>query len=47
MVNPAELLERTRAEIVEVGRRLYGRGLVGGAEGNISEDEGVGHPVRG
>lgn len=32
----ADLLERTRAEIVEAGRRLYQRGLVGGAEGNIS-----------
>jgi len=36
VVNPAEPLEQTRAEIVEVGRRLYARGLVGGAEGNIS-----------
>jgi L-fuculose-phosphate aldolase len=29
-----------RAEIVEVGRRLYARGLIGGHEGNISVREG-------
>jgi len=29
-----------KAEIVEVGRRLYARGLIGGNEGNISVREG-------
>ncbi len=31
-----ESIDAIRREIVEVGRRLYTRGLVGGAEGNIS-----------
>src|SRR5258708_14278454 len=31
---------RIRAEIVEVGRRLYARGLISGNEGNISVREG-------
>jgi L-fuculose-phosphate aldolase len=31
---------RIRAEIVEVGRRLYARGLISGNEGNISAREG-------
>jgi len=29
-----------RAEIVEIGRRLYAKGLVTGYEGNISERNG-------
>ncbi|HEY3119639.1 MAG TPA: class II aldolase/adducin family protein [Vicinamibacteria bacterium] len=33
---PAEDEGRIRADIVEVGRRLYARGLIGGNEGNIS-----------
>jgi len=31
---------RIRADIVEVGRRLYARGLIGGNEGNVSVREG-------
>jgi L-fuculose-phosphate aldolase len=31
---------RTKADIVEVGRRLYARGLIGGNEGNVSTREG-------
>ncbi len=31
---------RLRADIVEVGRRLYARGLIGGNEGNVSAREG-------
>jgi ribulose-5-phosphate 4-epimerase/fuculose-1-phosphate aldolase len=31
---------RLKAEIVEVGRRLYARGLIGGNEGNVSAREG-------
>jgi L-fuculose-phosphate aldolase len=31
---------RTKADIVEVGRRLYARGLIGGNEGNVSVREG-------
>lgn len=33
-------LHRLRADIVEVGRRLYARGLIGGNEGNVSAREG-------
>jgi L-fuculose-phosphate aldolase len=33
-------VERLRADIVEVGRRLYARGLIGGNEGNVSVREG-------
>lgn len=37
MVDPVtDRLQRLRAEIVATGKRLYGRGLVGGSEGNIS-----------
>ncbi len=32
--------DRIRSDIVEVGRRLYGRGLIAGNEGNISVREG-------
>ncbi len=31
---------RLKADIVEVGRRLYARGLIGGNEGNVSAREG-------
>jgi L-fuculose-phosphate aldolase len=31
---------RIKADIVEVGRRLYARGLIGGNEGNVSVREG-------
>lgn len=31
---------RIRADIVEVGRRLYARGLIGGNEGNVSARDG-------
>jgi L-fuculose-phosphate aldolase len=31
---------QTRADIVEIGRRLYARGLIGGNEGNVSVREG-------
>jgi len=31
---------RIRADIVEVGRRLYGRGLIAGNEGNVSVRDG-------
>ena len=31
---------KIRADIVEVGRRLYARGLIGGNEGNISVRRG-------
>jgi L-fuculose-phosphate aldolase len=31
---------RVRADIVEIGRRLYARGLIGGNEGNVSVREG-------
>jgi L-fuculose-phosphate aldolase len=35
-------VERLKADIVEVGRRLYARGLIGGNEGNVSvRDEDV------
>jgi L-fuculose-phosphate aldolase len=33
-------LHRLKADIVEVGRRLYARGLIGGNEGNVSVREG-------
>jgi len=33
-------LERVRADIAEVGRRLYARGLIGGNEGNVSVRDG-------
>lgn len=33
-------VDRIKADIVEVGRRLYARGLIGGNEGNVSVREG-------
>lgn len=33
---PGPSIERAREEIVEVGRRLWSRGLVAGSEGNVS-----------
>ena len=32
--------ESLRAEIVEIGRRLYAKGLVAGNEGNVSARDG-------